>query len=166
MTDQMEYLAEVFKSPGQLVSAELSLCLATSMGPSERSTDEEPPGWADRYERWTIDELLGLYEPHKREITLFTKGIEHVAEQLRVKFQIVEYLVRIHEYAHAVFHIGVDLEKSYTLAKAFNDDDPSLERATVSELTAIFDSVDPHVHEQIAQVITRLVLEELRTPEQ
>ena len=107
MTDQLEALAKVIKFPGQLVSAELSLYFAMSMQPSERSTDEEPPGWADRDERWTIDELLGLYEPHKREITLFTKGIEHVAEQLRVKFWSVEYLVRIHEYAHAVFHLGV-----------------------------------------------------------
>ena len=47
------------------------------------------------------------------------------------------------------------------LAKAFLDNDPSLERNTASGLTVVYSSVDTYVHEQIAQIITRLVLEEL-----
>src|SRR2546429_8856507 len=80
-----------------------------------------PPGWAHRDELWTIDELLGLYEPHQRMITIFTKGIGHVAGQLGVQTFSVEYLVRVHEYAHAVFHLGVDQSPSASLAKAFLD---------------------------------------------
>jgi hypothetical protein len=106
MTDNLEALAQFIKSPHNLVSAEVALVFALPMQPSERSVTEDPPGWAHRDELWTIDELLGLYESHKRMITIFTKGIEHVAGQLGVQTFFIEYLVRIHEYAHAVFHLG------------------------------------------------------------
>jgi hypothetical protein len=56
---------------------------------------------------------------------------------------------------------GVDQSTSAALAKASLDNDPSLERTTASGLTAVYSSVDTYVHEQIAQLITRLVLEEL-----
>jgi hypothetical protein len=161
MTDNLEALVQVIKSPFHLVSAEVALIFALPMQPSKRSVAIDPPGWAHRHELWTIDELLGLYEPQQRRITIFTKGIEHVAGQLGVPTFSVEYLVRIHEYAHAVFHLGVDHSTSVALAKAFLDNDPSLERTTASGLTAVYSSVDTYVHEQIAQLITRLVLEEL-----
>ena len=158
MNEWLDTLAHILKLPSQLVSAELSLYFATSMHPSECVSDEDPPGWGRRDELWTIDELLGLYEPAKRRITLYTKGIGHVSERLGVSPDTIRYLVRVHEHAHAVFHLGVDQAKSAELAASFLKDDKTLERETVAELSAVFSAVDSYVHEQIAQLITWLVL--------
>ena len=70
--------------------------------------------------------------------------------------------MRIHEWGHAGFHLGVDQAKSAELAKAYLSDDESVSRATRNKLTSIYSSVDSHVHEQIAQSITWLCLQKLR----
>ena len=162
MIAKMEMMSQVLKHPFQIVSAETGLVFANSLQPSEISSDDNPPGWAKRDEIWTIEELLGLYDSQKRKITIFKKGIEHVAQQLLVKSFYVEYVVRIHEWGHAGFHLGVDQNKSAELAKASLNNDKNTERAMCNKLTEIYSSVDSHVHEQIAQSITWLALEKLR----
>jgi hypothetical protein len=113
---RLEALSQVFKSPHQLVGAETSLVFPTSMQASENFTDVEPPGWADRDELWSIDSLLGCYDPQQRQITIFKKGIEHVAQKLALpSIEGIEYVIRIHEWGHAVVHLGVDQEKSSEL---------------------------------------------------
>ena len=106
------------------------MVFATSMSPTEVNSDHEPPGWALRSEQWTIDQLLGLYEPSRRHITIFTKGIDFVAEEIGVCPDAIEYIVRIHEYAH---------------------DNQQLKSDTYHSLTEVYNSVASHVHEQIAQ---------------
>ena len=129
MIAKMEMMSQVLKHPFQIVSAETGLVFANSLQPSEISSDDNPPGWAKRDEIWTIEELLGLYDSQKRKITIFKKGIEHVAQQLLVKSFYVEYVVRIHEWGHAGFHLGVDQNKSAELAKASLNNDKNTERA-------------------------------------
>jgi hypothetical protein len=158
----MKTMSQVLKHPFQLVSAETGLVFASSLQPSEISSDDEPPGWAKRDEIWTIEELLGLYNSQEEKITIFNKGIEYIAQHLLVKPLYVEYIVRIHEWAHAGFHLGVDQNRSVELAKASLNDDKDVERVTREDLTGIYSSVDPYVHEQIAQSITWLALEKLR----
>ena len=58
------------------------------------SDDAEPPGWADREERWSIDELLGVYDPKQLEITIFAKGIEYAAQKMAASPDAIRYLVR------------------------------------------------------------------------
>jgi len=156
-----EALSQVFRPRAQLVSAAAGLVFASSLSAGERSTDEDPPEWDKRDEGWTIDGLLGLYVAEKREITIFTKGIAHAAAQLGTTPGRLEYVVRLHEWGHAVFHLGVDQGTSFELAKAGLANDPSVERLTAQKLTETYRSVDDHVHEQIAQALTKLALDEL-----
>ncbi|MEJ2373841.1 MAG: hypothetical protein P8Y71_00005 [Pseudolabrys sp.] len=162
MNELWKVMSQVFKSPVPLVCGEVALYFAISLQPLELPpTDVDPPGWDRRDELWTIDELLGHYQADKREITLFNRGIRHVAGKLQADPEVVKYLVRIHEYAHAVFHIGVDRTTSARLAEAYVKGNPALERDTASALTAAYSSVDTFVHEQIAQLVTILALKGL-----
>jgi hypothetical protein len=121
-----------------------------------------PPGWDKRAEGWTIDELLGCYDALEQKITIFDKGVKHAAGQLGSSPNHLEYVVRIHEWAHAIFHLGVTAERSAALAKASVDNDEELMRVATKELTRSYLSVDSYVHEQIAQAITWLALGTLR----
>lgn len=161
MADVLEALSQVCQPPFQLVSAEAGLVFATSLAAGERSTDEDPPDWGKRDEGWTIDGLLGLYSAEKREITIYSKGITHAATQLGTTPARLEYVVRLHEWGHAVFHLGVDQGKSFELAKASLANDASVERLTAQKLTETYQSVDHHVHEQMAQALTKLALQDL-----
>ncbi|MER9255392.1 hypothetical protein NKI59_27030 [Mesorhizobium sp. M0598] len=163
MDDVLEALSQVHQPPFQLVSAVAELVFAISMSPGERSTDEDPPDWRKRDEGWTIDGLLGVYVADKREITIFAKGIKHAAAQLGTTPSGLEYVVRLHEWGHAIFHLGVDRVKSAELAKASLTNDASAEQVTGQRLTDTYGSVDPYVHEQIAQALAWLALEELRS---
>lgn len=158
----LEALSQVHQPPFQLVSSAAGLVFAMSMSPGEQLTEDDPPEWGKRDEGWTIDGLLGVYVADEREITIFSKGIKHAAAQLGTTPERVEYVVRLHEWGHAVFHLGVNQHKSAELAKASLTNDPSMERLTAQELTDTYRSVDPYVHEQIAQALSWLALEELR----
>jgi hypothetical protein len=155
-------LSEIWVSPMHLVGPAASLMFAIPLQPAETATDEDPPGWDKREEGWSIEELLGQYNSQKKTITLFNKGIKHAAEQLIIPVEGLRYVVRLHEWGHAVFHLGVNRGVSAELAGAMLADDDDLIESTVKELTKIYNSVQEYVHEQIAQVITKLALEELR----
>ena len=159
MTMSIDALSWVWQVPHQSVFAETGLTLATSLWPFEISSAADPPCCATRDDGWTIDTLLGCYNSQERKIAIFDKGIEHVARQLQVKRFFVEHVVRVHEWGHACFHLGVDRSKSAELAMASQKNDESAARTTGDNLTGIYSSVDPYVHEQIAQSITWLALE-------
>jgi hypothetical protein len=162
MFAMLEALSQMIKPPHQLVSAQTGLFIPTALQPGESPSEDDPPGWDKREENWTIDELLGQYEAQQREITIFTKGIEHAAPQLATTPSCLEYIVRIHEWAHANFHLGVTPERCVEITKADLRNDEDLLRIAGDGLTADYTSVDPYVHEQIAQSVTWLALEDLR----
>lgn len=154
-------LSQILKISSQLVGDETNLRFPISMTPSEVRSDEDPPAWASRDEQWLIDGLLGMYDANEQRITLFSRGIQYVAAQLRVPEGWVEQIVRIHEWSHAIFHTGVDKEMTTELAKAFNENNVALHTRTVRDLTAVFNSVETYFHEQLAQSITWLSLERI-----
>jgi hypothetical protein len=80
-----------------LVSDQAGLVFPHSMLPDEVTSDLDPPGWAERDERWSIDGLLGLYDSKLQRIAIFSKGIDFVAEKLNVSAEWLKYIVRIHE---------------------------------------------------------------------
>jgi hypothetical protein len=133
------------------------------MQPSEVPTDDDPPGWGNRDERWSIESLLGRYDPTEKKISIFDKGIEYAAQRLSVQPELLKYVVRIHEWGHAVFHLGVDQKTSIELAQASLANQTGVKQAKEDELTRIYHSAETYVHEQIAQTITRLALQQLRT---
>lgn len=155
----MDAIAQVLRSPVDLASEQTALVFAMSMYPSEVSTDEEPPGWITRDDGWSIDNLLGCYESRLQRITIFNKGVEFIAQKLGIPELRLRHIVSIHEWAHAIFHLGVSQEKSFELAKAAQADDTNGRSITLAELTTAYEAVDPFVHEQIAQIITWLSLQ-------
>src|SRR5690606_38158045 len=151
MLDELRALSEACEPPFQLVCAAAGLVFSTSLPVRERDTNEEPPDWNKRDAGWTIDRLLGPYDPDNREITIYNKGVEHAVKQLDTTTERLRYVVRLHEWSHAVFHVGVDREKAHELAKASLADDKAAEQQMVQTLTEAYQSTAYHVHEQIAQ---------------
>jgi hypothetical protein len=161
MDEVMTPLSQIHRSPFQLVSAAAGLVLATPMSPGERTTDEDPPEWEKRDERWTIDGLLGCYNAGKREITIFSKGIEFAAPHIGTTPELLTIIVRLHEWGHAVFHLGVDQETSAALANAYVNNRIAQIEDTQRALTQAYQAAESYVHEQIAQVATRVALDDL-----
>lgn len=160
--DMIEALSQVCKGPYQMVKEETALVFGTGLEPVEQSSDEDPPQWDRRDEGWAIDGFLGQYEAQTRQITIFDKGISHAAEQLNVNPDQLRYIVRIHEWGHGIFHVGVDEATNVALAKETLKDNHAYRNDLLRMLTGRYGSVEPYVHEQIAQLITWLALEKLR----
>src|SRR5438045_1156704 len=99
----LEALSQVIKPPFLLASDQAGLVFFSSMLPDEEFSDLDPPGWAERDDRWSVDGLLGLYDSTGYRITIFKKGIDFIAGKLNVPAEGLEYIVRIHEWAHGVF---------------------------------------------------------------
>src|SRR4051812_23691201 len=92
----IEVSSEIFRSPYLLAQQASGLRFAGGpLMPSEHPSDEEPPEWAKRDERWTIDGLLGCYDASQQRITIFNKGIEVIAPKFGVQPQFLEMIVRV-----------------------------------------------------------------------
>jgi hypothetical protein len=51
-------------------------------------------------------DLLGDYLPKERKIVIYKKVCESTAESLGISYEVLEYLVALHEISHAVTHLG------------------------------------------------------------
>ena len=154
----LDALSEIYKPPSHLVTNEVGMSFTTSISPSEMATDDKPEGWEERHERWEIDNFLGMYEHEKRQITIFNKAIDFIATQMKVNRKQLEYVVRLHEWSHATFHVGTTEQMSYTLARANVEDGQQTIDDHLATLTGAYQSVDIYVHEQFAQALTYLTL--------
>lgn len=124
--------------------------------PSEIFSEADPPIRLTREsDEIAIDGVLGQYNPSTQEITIFRKGISHVAEILKVSPEDLTQVVQLHEWAHALLHVG--LEKADHLSILRND---SQWNERLPQLNAWFNTLDPNLHESLAQLFTR---EGLRT---
>jgi hypothetical protein len=118
--------------------------------PGEIKSNEEPPiNIDDKSEIIPIDECLGLYEPSKFEITVFNKGIKGASRITNRKSSDLECIVRLHEWAHAIIHIGMKKEDRLRVFKEKDYWDKHLTQAT-----AIFNSIETKLHELLAQLFT------------
>lgn len=94
--------------------------VAERMGLSSGEADEEvkqnvspkaPPLWEEKNaEHIPIDRLLGVYEPEKKEVIIYKKGTEWASQVLQLDKELLIRIVRLHEAAHAVMHLGRDSE--------------------------------------------------------
>jgi hypothetical protein len=79
--------------------------------PLEIFSDEQPSFKPQRQEEEgliPIDEVLGRYDHKSRSIHIFVKNVTHFASAaLKCDVRSLEYIVRIHEYAHALLHTGL-----------------------------------------------------------
>ena len=137
-----------------------------SLTPSLKESDDEPPEWAIRDERWTIDGLLGSYDASQRLITIFCKGIEHIALQLDLDPFHLNRIVTIHEYGHAVFHLGMIQQEIALIDGMQPKSKEHIIADTLRMRTDAYNEVERYVHEQIAQGITSIALTNLRDSEE
>jgi hypothetical protein len=78
----IEVSSEIFRFPHLLAQQASGFEFAGGpLFPSEYPSDEEPPEWSKRDERWTIDGLLGCYDASQQRITIFNKGINVIAQK-------------------------------------------------------------------------------------
>jgi hypothetical protein len=93
--------------------------------------------------------VLGFYDADVRRITCFPKGINFVAETLKVEPILVERIVRYHETAHAFHHLGV-ANMPANMSPAIRMSDDTFRMATDES------------KEQIAQLATLIVMRSRR----
>jgi hypothetical protein len=120
------------------------------------STDQ--PAFSPRSpeeENWIpIDVLLGRYEAGRRTIKIFYRNVwKYASSHLRCRPADLEYVVRVHEYCHALVHLGASwLEQAPLLEPplgAVHTDWKSFLRARAKA----FRSLPRDTHELLAQVL-------------
>jgi hypothetical protein len=103
-----------------------------------------------------IDIVYGHYSPESRLIEIFVNRIRHGAQQFGWEFADLLEIVRIHEYAHAIVHIGIDIR---SVEHQLNTFLPGQNTSTdwesfTKERDKAFSTVDDESHELLAQAIT------------
>ena len=153
-------LGEVYKPPYQTLSKVLEGKYSFAVGacPSEVTTDDDPPIRIEKnQEIIPVDGVLGLYDPEKRCITIYQKGIREVAQTLSSKEEDLELIVRLHEFTHAMLHMGLTRSESQLVAEGkFENLDAFFDGSRKN-----FESIDIYVHEVVAQLLTRMALAQL-----
>ena len=102
-----------------------------------------------------IDRYLGAYFPERRVIEIYPNAIYECAERLNVSKSTLLDIVRLHEYVHAINHVGI-------LPSEFSEVtfDPLVKDPTYTmdsfydERTKTFLKMSDELLEQIAQAIT------------
>ena len=126
-------------------------------GPSVHYSDNMPvvPHEPDLdFDLLPIDILYGGYDPDKRAITLYVKRIEQDATIFGATFDELLAIVQIHEYAHAVVHLGVAASHIKALSRDLMVDEETNWAEFIAARGAWFKQTTPEVHEFLAQAIT------------
>lgn len=121
---------------------------------SEKMPVYFPPEPTER-ELYPIDVLYGQYDPKSSKITIFEKRITQDAIQVfNCEPADLIAVVRIHEYAHALVHLGInarEIEKQ--LSDRNSEGETDWEKFRL-ERDSAFTSLDSDIHELLAQSIT------------
>jgi hypothetical protein len=118
--------------------------------PSEEESNKQPLlGLSKHPDEIAIDGLLGLYTPSTHGITIFRRGISRVAEILKASKDDLTQIVQLHEWAHALLHIGLEREDCVSVAR-----DQSQWAERIGWMDKWFNGLDPVLHERLAQVLT------------
>jgi hypothetical protein len=142
---------EVAKPPFQIVQdvVDRKWTFAIHHFPTEQQSDEEPPfRLGVKADTIPIDELLGRYEPDYQKITIFRRGIKEVAQRLSLGELDITRIVRLHEWAHALIHIGLSQGERLRVTG-----DEMLWPGLLALGTATFHRLDRGLHERLAQLI-------------
>jgi hypothetical protein len=156
----MDIITDIIKPPFQLLEHELQGICSFSMAhyPTEIPTEDDPPvKLGERTEIIPIDKFLGLYSPDKREILIFLKGIREASDILQVNPKHLETIVRIHEWAHAILHLGVTEKDRVQILK-----DDSYWAVVLESSTGLFKEIEPALHEMLAQILTLYCVQDMK----
>lgn len=151
MPETLVLLAEIFTIPLSDMCASMGRTVRGEAMFSEASDEGDPPGLAKAAVKegpLDFELVLGFYEASARRITCFPKGISYVATSLKVHPDLVERIVRYHEYAHAFHHLGISGSNSA------REDVAALQ----SHNDAAYRRAPEEIKEQIAQIATLVTI--------
>ena len=106
----MDFVSEVRRTSFNVIQEAINFELSFSSRdfPSEVFSKKEPPiPLGDRTDGIVIDGALGLYDSSTKKITVFPKGIKRAAEILKASPNDLKQIVLLHEWAHALLHLGL-----------------------------------------------------------
>jgi hypothetical protein len=83
-----------------------------------------------------VDGWLGSYAPDERLIELYLGKICETAEHLDVRVEALHFVVELHEAAHAVVHLGRDLDGENFDTQAFKSVDDGADPSPLHEVFA------------------------------
>jgi len=125
--------------------------------PMEVYSDDQPTfaPQSPEQEHWVpIDILLGCYSSKSRIITIFHKNIVQFAT---AKFNCIpadlELIVRLHEYAHALIHLGLFWKDEPSLIRSYPPGKESDWKSFLRTRSVAFRSLPAEVHEFLAQAV-------------
>jgi len=140
----------------QAVTRNVVLCDA----PLERFSDKMPafvPNGSEE-ERWRpIDVLYGSYHPASRSVDIYIDNIRRDAS-LFGEFADVLQIVRLHEYAHSIVHLGIHLDHCIDILDGIGPDGYTDWNTFFAGRGHAFGEIDVASHEYLAQAITLAAL--------
>jgi len=160
MMEIMEALTEVMKPPLEVLQAAVASRWTFGMHhfPREQDSDDEPPTkLREPTEVILIDHFLGTYEPETLQITIFQKAVEQVAAALKVRAADVKFVVRLHEWGHALLHLGLTRDERDRIIQ-----DEALWPNHLATATEWALDLDPSLHERLVQLLVHHGLTWLR----
>jgi len=161
--DFMEALdahCEAFKPPFQVVTkvVEYTWTFADNHFPDEVASDDEPPiKLGKRLDAIPICGFLGLYNPQEQLVTVFNTGVKRAAEAIGCKPHDLRLVVRLHEWSHALLHIGLEKDKRQAVTS-----DDAMWPSRLTEANDWFKTLDTELHERLAQLLTHHALQSLQ----
>jgi hypothetical protein len=123
--------------------------------PTYRALDSEEEGLLP------LDVVFGNYNPDSRLITIYEKNIVHHAKRLGWDPCLLMAVVRLHEGAHALVHLGLPTSLETWLMSPRGGAKQTSWEAYSGLRTAWFRSLDSVCHEYLAQAISYSVLNSL-----
>lgn len=150
--------------PAILVQAALEETFRPA-SPTEVYSDEQPiftPQLAEQERCVPIDVLFGCYSWKSRIIKIFHKNIVHFAiTKFNCLASDLELIVRLHEYAHALIHLGLFWKDEPSLIRECSAGQESDWNSFLRARSAAFRSLPPEVHEFLAQVVCWITIGKL-----
>ncbi len=126
--------------------------------PTEIYSEDQPtfmPRSAEEEDWIPIDVLLGCYRPQNRTIFIFHRNIEHCAtHRLHCDVSDLEIVVRLHEYAHALVHLGVFWPEECDVIRDYLRDQETDWKAFLRNRSKAFRSLQSDAHEFLAQILS------------
>jgi hypothetical protein len=136
-------------------------------GPTEYFSKKTPawhPKTPDENELKPIDVLYGHYDPTNRSIEIFVNRIHQDASTFGAEPNELCEVVRIHEHAHAVAHLGSRFDDVHDHLSVFGQDKRTDWSEFLEQRTSWFNRFPIELHEFLAQGITYAALHRLSVP--
>jgi len=147
----------------QRVTKNLFLC----EGPVEHFSNQLPiwvPPPPDDDQLRPIDILYGKYDPRAKSIEIYIDRIRQDAKTFRAESDELLEIVRIHEYAHALVHLGVNVPDGRAVLSDYGSGTKTDWSKFASPRDAAFGTLTPESHDLLAQAITWACLVDLGNP--